>query len=125
MNTAIATFAPSSPTSAVVEIKYTFSDGREDHIGFSTVDVDLPAKLYDACYNRAEALAKEQKCRLEKFSKAEYRVHLTNFQYYLDGTFDNIQQAKDAAVKAGFDCTITKENELIASWSILGGFKLL
>ena len=125
MNTATATYTLRNDRSAVVDMVYTFTDGRKSHTGFSTVDVDLPSKLYDACYNRAEALAKEQGCRLEKFSKADFRVYLTNFQYFVDQMFDTMDQARDGAVKTGFDCTIYKNGEAIASWSPIGGYRLL
>ena len=125
MNTATATYTLINDRRAVVDMSYVYTDGRENNTGFSTVDVDLPSKLYDACYNRAEALAEERGCRLEKFSKSDYRVYLTNFQYYLDQMFDNIDQAKEAATKTGFDTTIYKNGEAIAAMSPIGGFRFL
>lgn len=124
MNTAISSYTMMNSLRAVVDMTYTFTDGRKNHKGFSMVDVDLPSKLYDACYNRAEALAKEQSCRLERFSKAEFRVHVTNFQYYVDGLFDTMDCAVEAAQSTGFDTTIHKSGELVGSWSPISGFKL-
>ena len=124
MNTATATYSQVSATRGIVTIKYVFTDGRENHEGFSTVEVLLPTSVYDGCYDRADALAKEHGCRLEKFSKDEYRVFLNNFQYYLDTTCDNLTQAKEAAKKAGFDATIYQNGEAIGSWSILGGYRM-
>lgn len=123
MNTATATYTLLNPTRAVVDMSYVFSNGK-NHTGFSTVDVDLPSKLYDACYDRAEALAKEQGCRLEKFSKADFRVYLTNFQYFIDQMCDTLEQAKALAKDKGFDATIYKNGEVVGSWSAIGGFRL-
>lgn len=125
MNQAYATFTVINPTRAIVDMKYQL-DGGKNHTGFSTVEVDLPRKLYDACYQRADALAETQNCRLETFKQAPekpYRIHFTNFQYFYAVNFETLEEAKATAKDKGFECAIYKDDSVVATWGPISGFQ--
>lgn len=42
-----------------------------------------------------------------------YRIYMTNFGYFKDGEFDDIEEAKKIAKATGFETTIYKGDENI------------
>jgi hypothetical protein len=128
MNKATATFTLLNSKKAIVDINYEFSDGRQSHIGFHTVEVDAAYKLYDACYQRADAQAESHNCRLERFSQLTYkpyRIHFTNFGYFHACGFITMNEAKQCAVDKCFECTIYFNEAQVMSWSPISGFRAL
>jgi len=126
MNHAYAVYFVMTGKRAIVEIEYKFADGKT-HTGFHTVEVSDPTVLYEACYNRAEAEAKERGCRLERFKVGEpvYRVHLTNFGYFANDDFRSFGDAVDYAKKVGFEVSIQCACQVLATYSPIGGLKML
>jgi hypothetical protein len=124
MNIAIATYTVFGPRRAVVDIEYKFSDGRENHTGFSTVECNLPSHLYDDCYSRADALAKEQGCRLEKFSVLEkdWRVYFSKLSSYATENFESMEKAVEHAREKCFDAIISKKGHSMGMFSPINGF---
>ena len=110
---------------AVVNMEYYFTDGRKKHTGFSTVEVLRSEDLYDKCYERAETLAEIQGCRLEKFKNAsgKFVIYFTNMGFTDDATFDTLDQAKQHAVRKGFEATISSNGRTVGSWSPISGYR--
>ena len=52
-----------------------------------------------------------------------YRIFLTNFDYFIQDTFETLESAKNRAKAAGFDSTIYHGDNLLLAWSIIGGFR--
>lgn len=54
-----------------------------------------------------------------------YRIYLNNFSYFLDGSWNTLDEAKQAARKAGFESSIMMGSEVVLCWSPIGGFRRL
>jgi hypothetical protein len=124
VNKAYATFTILNNKRAIVDMDYQFTDGRENHTGFSTVEVMRGSDLYDKCYARAEALAETQGCRLETFknSGGKFTIYYTNFGYADDRTFDELDGAIAHATRNGFEATISHTGRPVGSWSPIRGY---
>jgi hypothetical protein len=122
MKTAHATYTPINPKRAVVFVDYR-DDGREHHSGFSTVEVAFTSELYDKCYDRAEALAAEQGCRLETFKVGEpqFKVSFTNFGYDAQDHFYTLAQAIKYSRDKGFCTAIFEGKKQVATFDTIGG----
>jgi hypothetical protein len=52
------------------------------------------------------------------------RIYFPNFQYYSQNEGKDLEEAKEIARKAGFECRFeTEDGEILGSWSIIGGFR--
>lgn len=55
----------------------------------------------------------------------QYQIYLHNFRYFADNGrgFDDLESAILRAKEIGFDCTFYLNDEPVAFWSIIGGFR--
>lgn len=52
-----------------------------------------------------------------------FRIWLTNFQYFLDFAADTLDAAIEKAKTTSFECSIYEGDNLVASWSPIGGLR--
>ena len=52
-----------------------------------------------------------------------FKVYFTNHGYFSSETFNTIDAALDYARKVFFDATIWRNDEIIGSWTIFGGYR--
>lgn len=50
-----------------------------------------------------------------------YRLYLTNFGYFTPDSFSSLDAAVTGAKKIGFEVTIYRDSDIVASWSVIGG----
>jgi hypothetical protein len=49
------------------------------------------------------------------------RIHVTNFGYFLEATFDNLEAAINHGRSKGFEFSVWRERQMAARWSPIGG----
>lgn len=55
---------------------------------------------------------------------ATFYVFLSNFGYSLEHTAADLEGAVAIARRAGFECSILRDGERVATWSILSGLRM-
>ena len=132
MNKATATMTILDSKRAIVDISYTFTDGREPHEGFSTVEFQKGNKgKYDQGYNRAEALAKDQGCRLERFvmkkvtpTVPQFKVFFTNLNKFDETPFPTMDEAIAYVKERLLEAVIYTSSISVATFNPQSGLKL-
>jgi hypothetical protein len=50
-----------------------------------------------------------------------FRIHMTNFGYFLEATFDNLEAALNHGRSNGFEFSVWRKTEMAPRWSPIGG----
>lgn len=54
-----------------------------------------------------------------------YKIFLTNFGYFSQREFGSLLEAREGAKKLCFECSIIKDDQVVATFSPLGGFQVV
>lgn len=54
-----------------------------------------------------------------------YTIRLTNFDYFLDVTFDHLDRAFQHGRSKGFDFQVYQGRKLVGWWTVFGGTRLV
>jgi hypothetical protein len=57
--------------------------------------------------------------------KQMYKVYFTNFGYFSADTFATLDAAIAKAKSVCFECSIVQNNETVATWSSIGGLRMV